>query len=107
MSAPHPGKWRPVFKKPPPGVQPNIVLNTELIAAHACVIHTPGSSLPWKVLYPNTYGVGPTGKLTTRIWDPNNPDDPISSQDIPNWPGVLTRPVFFAAVMHLCQMVSF
>ncbi len=84
MAAPHPGKWSPVFVPVPAGNQPNVVQNTEHIAAHACVIFNQVTG-KWKVLYHFAFPLeGPNDKVQSRIWDPET--NLITAQDIPDWP---------------------
>ena len=66
MAALHPGRWTLVTKPGPIDPLHNkIVVDTELSAAHACVIVTDLQSQKWKVLYPNAYA---QSNVSTRIW---------------------------------------
>lgn len=97
MAQSHPGKWKPVFEKPPQGQPAKIVLDTDpfmeigfkQIASHAIVIVTDLQNQTWKVLYgyPTFLEPAGTGKIRTRIWDPDpNLQNPVSFQEIPHWP---------------------
>lgn len=94
MATPHPGKWKPVFETTTPDVPPKVVLDTEQIASHACVFCTNLQTQTWKVLYGYpTFPEPPvTGKIRTRVWNPNDPGEAPTAQEIPSWPGVSHDP---------------
>ncbi len=78
MSA-HLGEWEIVYD----GENP---LDTQQTAVHACLIYNPNSN-KWKVLYfrasnPPT----DTPLVETKIWNPDDTTNPISTQQIPDWP---------------------
>ncbi|MBV6479578.1 MAG: hypothetical protein HGGPFJEG_02364 [Ignavibacteria bacterium] len=74
-----------VFNTPQPEEQPYIVSDTEHIAAHACLICTNLQNQEWKVLFHFAFPREGQNKLIqSRIWDPNNPGEPPTQQDIPD-----------------------
>ena len=88
MAEPHKGRWEVV----PDGECPNLggiePLDAQQKAVHMFIIHPDDPINPdkWKVLYFQPRGEGPEQYMRSRIWNKNS-DPPISSQDIPDWPG--------------------